>query len=125
LIILYKEYLLKKGIDKDNSQILKNIYYNIQALLTYSPYYENKNQMGLWRIYLFYCICLFTEQKTKEEKKNLEIIYNFIKKLNEDYFDIQSLTYDLILPNVINGEILYHLFRIYVGENINYSIYFL
>jgi hypothetical protein len=35
------------------------------------------------------------------------------------------LTYDLILPNVINGEILYHLFRIYVGENINYSIYFL
>jgi hypothetical protein len=35
------------------------------------------------------------------------------------------LTYDLILPNNINGEILYHLFRNYIGENMNYSIYFL
>ena len=125
LIVLYKEFLSQKNINEKYNQKIKNIYYNIQALLSYSPLYENIKQVGLWRIYLFFGICLFTEQKTKEEKQNLEIIFNFDKKLIEDYSDIQNLTYELILPNSINSETLFNLYRYHTFENPNYSIYFL
>ena len=125
VIVLYKEYLMKKNINKDFSQKIKNIHYNIQALLSYFPLYENNNHIGLWRIYLFFGICLFTDQRTKEEKNNLEIIFNFMKTFNDDYLDVLNLTYELMFPNINNDQNLYHLYKYHTIENNNIAIYFL
>ena len=128
LIVLYKEYkeyISKNNINNNNDERLKNIYYNIQALLAYSPLYENKNQMILWRIYLFLGICIFTDQGTKEQKKNLEIIFNLNQKLNEDYSDIQNLLYELIFPNSKNDMIISKTFASHISESIFYGfLYF-
>ena len=125
LIVLYKEYLSQKNINKDYSQRLKNIHYNIQALLSFSPLYENNNLVGLWRIYLFFGICLFTDEKTKEEKNNLEIIFNFNRKLNEDFGDIHNLIYELILPHSTNDITLFNLYKCNIAENPSNGINFL
>ena len=68
------------NISDFNNERLKNIYYNIQSLLNYSPLYENKTHLGIWRIYLFLAICIFSEPNKINQIKNLEIIFNFTQK---------------------------------------------
>ena len=106
LIILYKEYkeYFSNNISDNNNERLKNIYYNIQSLLNYSPLYENKTHLGLWRIYLFSAICIFSEPIKINQKKNLEIIFNFTQKLNDDFYDIYNLIYELIFSNINNDN---------------------
>ena len=106
LIILYKEYLSRKKINKNYSEKIRTIHNNIESML-------------------YYGICLFTEQNDKEEKKNLEIIFNFSKSFNDEYAELQNLTYELFLPYSKNDESLFCLFRQHVMENLNYGIYFL
>ena len=125
LIVIYKEYLSRKNNNNIFSKKVKEIHYNIQALLNYSPLYEEKNQAGLWRIYLFLGICLFTDQKAKDQEKNLDIIFNFNKKLNDEFSDIQNLTYELILPYSNNEESIENLYKFHAGENPSFIIYFL
>ena len=125
IIILYKEYLSRKKINKDHNEKIRAIHNNITSMLYYSPFYEKETQVLFWRIYLFFGICLFTDQKDKELKKNLEIIYNFSKIFNDEYTEIQNLTYELILPYSNNDESLYNLFYQHTKENANYGINFL
>ena len=125
LIVLYKEYLSKKNINKDFNQRTKNIYYNIQAILTYSPLYENNSYLGLWRTHLFLGICLFSDQDKIEEKNNIEIIFNFLKRLNDEYYDILNMTYEIILPNSKREEIIPSLYKRHMSENLNNGILFL
>ena len=125
LIILYKEYLSRKKINKNYSEKIRTIHNNIESMLYYSHFYDKKTQVLFWRIYLFFGICLFTEQNDKEEKKNLEIIFNFSKSFNDEYAELQNLTYELFLPYSKNDESLFCLFRQHVMENLNYGIYFL
>ena len=124
LIILYQEYISHNNPNKENPK-LKNIYYNIQSLLDYSPFYDkNKNQNGLWRIYLFLAICIFKDQNEREQEKNLDIIFNFIKKLNDDYSEIQYIIYEIILPNSNKEITLEKIFLSYIKENLFDGIIF-
>ena len=116
LIILYKEYLSRKNINKDSNQKLKNIHYNIQALLAFSPFYDKKNQEGLWKIYLFFGICLFSDKKSFEEDENLNIIINFNKKIYDS--DIQNIYYEYILSNCKNENAIEKFFTKYACENL-------
>ena len=127
LIVLFKEYkefIFNKYNDNKNDERLNNIYFNLQALLNYSPLYENKNQIGNWRIYLFFAICIFTEQANKEQKKNLEIIFNFNQKLNDDYFEFQNLIYELILPNSKNDMIIPKIFSSHLNDNFFFGLFY-
>ena len=127
LIILfkeYKEYLSSNNKLDNNNKKLKKIYYNIQALLDYSPLYEKNNHLGLWRIYLFFAICIFTEQNILEQKNNLEIIFNFIQRFNDDYSDIQNIIYELILPNCENDITKRMIFSSLLSDNLLYGFFF-
>ena len=69
-------------------------------------------------------ICIFTDQATKEQKKNLEIIYSLNQKLKEDYVDIQNLIYELILPNSNNELVPLKIFSSSYNENILNGIFY-
>ena len=125
LIVLYKEYLNQKNFDNNYNEKTKNIYYNIQALLSYSPLYENEKDLGYWRIYLFFGICLFNDKIKIEGQKNLQIIFNFCKKLNEENLDAQNLIYELIISNCTKDETFYSLFKYSTTESPNNGIFFL
>ena len=123
LIILYKEYISHK--DKlINDDRIKKIFYTIQSMLDYSPCYENKNQLGLWRIYLFLAICIFSEQDKREQEKNLEIIFNFNRRLNEDFNDVQNLIYELVLSNSKKEESISHIFTYTIKDNPFNGVFF-
>ena len=123
LIILYQQYLSYKNKSINDSRI-NNIYYQIQSLLEYSPSYDKTNQLGLWRIYLFLAICIFSEQNKREQEKNLEIIFNFNRKLNEDYEDIKNLIYDLVLSNTKSESPILKIFSFTLKDNLNNIIFF-
>ena len=120
LIILYQQYLSYKNKSINDSRI-NNIYYQIQSLLEYSPSYDKTNQLGLWRIYLFLAICIFSEQNKREQEKNLEIIFNFNRKLNEDYEDIKNLIYDLVLSNTKSESPILKIFSFTLKDNFSSS----
>ena len=123
LIILYKQFIFHK--DKSiNDDRIKKIFYTIQSMLDYSPCYEYKNQLGLWRIYLFLAICIFSDQNKREQKKNLEIIFNFNRKLYDDFNDIQNLIYELVLSNTKKEETISNIFTYTIKENSFNGIFF-
>ena len=123
LIILYKEYISHKN-KLINDERINKIFYTIQSMLDYSPCYESKNQLGLWRIYLFLAICFFSEQNKREQEKNLEIIFNFNRKLNEDFNDIQNLIYELVLSNSKKEESISKIFACIIKENLLNGVFF-
>ena len=96
LIVIYLEYLSQKGNNKEYNSKTKNIYYTIQTLLANSPYFNDKQGLGLWRISLLLDIVLFSNQEKNEE--NFKTIFNYYKNLNEDYSEVENLAYELILP---------------------------
>ena len=114
LIIIYLEYLNKNNYTRDYNEQTRNIYYTIQALLSYSPYLNDKKGLGLWRIYLLLGICLFSEPETKE--KNILNIYNFYKNLNEDYSNIEIITYEFLISLSKTDNILENLITYYYKE---------
>ena len=114
VIVIYLEYINKKENNVNYNEKTTNIYYNIQTLLSNSPYINNKKALGLFRIYLLLDIILFSKQKEKEE--NITTIFNFYKNLNEEYNDVQNLAYEIIIPNIQNQNLLEQILKLYYSE---------
>ena len=114
LIVIYLEYLKQKNINYDYNDKTRNIYYNIQALLSNSPFSKDKNGLGLWRIYLLLDIILFSKKESNEQ--HIEMIYNFYNKLNEDYQNIGILANQSIILNSQNDKTLEKVFILYAQE---------
>ena len=114
LIVIYLEYINKKENNINYNCKTTNIYYNIQTLLSNSPYTKNKETLGLWRIYLMLDICLFSEQN--ENESNITTIFDFNKYLDEDYNDIENLEYELVLPKIQDKNLLEKILKSYYSE---------
>ena len=116
IIVIYLEYIRNNDINNDINYKTKieKIYYTIQTLLSNSPYYNDKEGLGLWRIMLFIDIILFSKLEEKEE--NIKIIFNFCKNFNDDYNDNENLAYELILPYSKNENIFEKLFLLNYNE---------
>ena len=114
IIAIYIEYIKQKGNNFKYSDKTEKIYYTIQTLLTNSPFYLDKNGLGIWKIYLLLGNILFSSQE--ENENNNKIIYDFYKKLNEDYNDIENLAYEIILSNSKTDDILEKFYTYYLKE---------
>ena len=114
LIVIYLEYLNKKDNNINYSNTTENIFYNIQALLSKSAFAKDKEGLGFWRFYLLLDICLFSKQELREE--NISTFFNFYKYVNDDYINIENLTYELIIPNSQNENLLAKIYTIYYND---------
>ena len=118
IIVIYTEYINQKGNNFKYNEKTEKIYYIIQTLLSNSPFYNDKNGLGIWKIYSLFGILIFSPQE--ENEKNMKIIYDFYKKLNEDYNEIENLAYEIIVSNSKNDDILEKFYTYYLNEG-NFS----